>query len=78
MTAGCEREREMRIRMLLDECRSAAIEAEPGRSSSDPWEPTAADLEWICEHLDRRPTRDEWAHHGVPRVGGAHCADGGR
>ena len=39
------------------------------------WTPTVLDLEWICEQLGRKPTRQEWTLVGWPYVGGEHCAE---
>lgn len=65
---------EVEIQEALDACLDAA--RRQGYNGLDhEWEPTAEDLEWVCDHIGRKPTREEWADAGWPAVGGAHCAD---
>lgn len=65
-----------KIRALL-----ADYEAEARNQGLDPdtvWEPTKFDLEWVCDQLGRKPSREEWAGAGLPHVGSARVADEGK
>ena len=57
---------------LVERCETAARHE---GWTGDAYEPTAVDLEWVCEQIGRKPTLAEWEDAGLPHVGNAHIAE---
>ena len=61
-----------KIKSLLAECEKLArIEGFEGED----FQPTSADLVWVCDELGRKPTAEEWKAAGLAWVGSNHIAE---
>lgn len=56
---------------MLDECYIAA-QRQGCDLDRGQWQPTAADLSYVCDNLAFCPTVEQWREAGLAHVGGAH------
>lgn len=66
----------LEVRMNTDKIKSPLAKCEAAARAEgydgEDFEPTAPDMEWVCERLGYKPTAEEWQAAGLSWVGGDH------